>query len=195
MNFMDKFDSMYAAKLENRMPTFRSVLREAMILNATRVFETGCIRQEDNWAGDGQSTIIWNDYVDYFQGKLTTADSSEDAIEFAKAKCAAERSKLSTFLCEDSIVALHNHTEMIDLLYLDSADVDQAAPHQAALHCFFEFTAAMPKLHSKSIVFIDDSPMQNGWYIGGKAKYVAEFFQKISIKPFTFGYQVAYLMP
>jgi hypothetical protein len=59
----------------------------------------------------------------------------------------------------------------------------------------FEFCAARPQLHSGSIVFIDDSPATSEGEITGKGKYVAQYLAQIGIKPFTFGWQTAWLMP
>lgn len=189
-DFMYRFDVAYGPKLGVRAATFRSVLREAVSLQARNVVETGCIRKEDNWAGDGQSTIILNDYAKWHGGNFRSVDMDTNACELAR-RFAPEALVTSG----DSVEFLNLHKSPIDLLYLDSFDLDNSDPHPAALHCLFEFCAAMKNLHTGSIVFIDDSQIGNDFVIGGKGKYVAQYFKHLGVEPFTFGYQAAWLMP
>lgn len=193
MSFMEWFDTEAFPKLGIRAPTMRAVLREAQLMAAYRVFETGCVRQDGNWAGDGQSTKIWWEFVTQYGGKngaFTSCDISKE-----NCKKAEEIVLGLTCLCMDSVQALKRTTTPIDLLYLDSFDLDMSNPHPAALHALMELTAAMPRLHSGSIVFVDDCPMTPEFVIQGKGMYIAEYFKKLDITPFTFGYQAAWKLP
>jgi len=188
-DFLDVFDTKYAPHLAARAPTFRAVLREAIIRCAMNVVETGSVRKADNWEGDGQSTVILNDYMRYQHGRFSTIDIDQEATDLS-AKVAPE----THCYCQDSVVWLNNNKSAIDLLYLDSFDLDPSNAHPAALHCLFEFTAALPQLHPGSIVFIDDSPVSPDWQITGKGTYVAQYMKHLGIRPFTFGYQAAWIM-
>lgn len=192
MSFIDKFDSEFGPKLGIRMTTFRAVMREAEYRNVKYIFETGCIRVKDNWAGDGQSTFIFNEYVKcaHKERILTTVDIDQAATDLVRSLMPGVRT-----LTEDSVAAIAiQGCRPIDLLYLDSFDLDASNSHPAALHCLMEFTAAQKLLHPGSIVFVDDSPF-NGHTIHGKGHYVGEYFKKIGVQPFALGYQAAWLMP
>lgn len=193
--FIQTFDSFYAPRLRGRAATFRAVIREAQFRQVKHIVETGCLRQLDNYEGDGQSTLIWSEYVkETPNGSLVSYDIDEDAITNVAALIAP--SKIAyTALAGDSILSLHHHNRPIDLLYLDSMDVDMGAPHISAMHALMEFAAARPRLHSGSIVFVDDAPMEFDGRIVGKGLYVAEYFKKLNVMPFTIGYQSAWIMP
>lgn len=189
-DFMKFFDVEMLPKLAGRAPTFRAVLREALYQKVQSIVETGCTRKEDNWDGDGQSTLIWDAYKRFNGGNLKAIDNSEEATALARQLCPS-----ASILCADSVNALSKHIGAIDLLYLDSFDLDTKHEHPAALHCLMELTAAMPHLHPGSIVFVDDSPMADGWVVTGKGRFVAKYMEHLGISPFTWGYQIAWLMP
>lgn len=189
-DFIDFFDKEYGPKLGIRAATFRAVLREALHHKAMSIVETGCIRQADNWEGDGQSTIILSSYVAWNRGSFSSVDISQEAVDVAKVL-----SPNTPIYCQDSVSYLAGYKSVIDLLYLDSFDLDVKNEHPAALHCLFEFCAARPNLKPGSIVCVDDSLVAEGLVVTGKGRYVAEYMKHIGVNPFTWGYQVAWIMP
>lgn len=188
-DFTTRFDIAYGPKLAGRAATFRAVIREAIHQKARTIVETGCTRKECNWEGDGQSTIILSEFARWVNGTFHTVDLDQEATELAHKLCPG-----ANVTCGDSVEFLNKHKQEIDLLYLDSFDLDLSNPHPAAMHCMFEFCAARPKLHSGSIVFIDDSPMTD-MVVSGKGTYVAQYLKQLGVSPFTFGYQAAWIMP
>ena len=193
-DFVTRFDVEFAPKLGMRAPTFRAVIREFLTHKGVSIVETGCTRQKDNWLGDGQSTRIWSALTKWQNiGSFRSVDNDEEACRVAS-EC-LETSAYSSIMCLDSIQFLRSNQSYIDLLYLDSYDVDMENPHDAAMHCMFELTTAMPKLHKNSIVFVDDSPVGPDFKVNGKGLYVAEYMKKLGLMPFTMAYQVAWLMP
>lgn len=188
-DYVSLFDIEYLPKLGVRAPTFRAVMREAVHNNVRFIQETGCIRKIDNWAGDGQSTMLWNSYSLFHDAHAATVDIDEEAITLAMEHCP----QVACFV-RDSVAYLAEKGPLIDLLYLDSFDLDPKNPGPAAMHCLFEFCAARPRLHKGSIVFIDDTFMTTAG-IRGKGMYVYDWFNKIGIQPFTWGYQIAWIMP
>lgn len=189
-DFLKYFDEHFAHRLGQRAHTFRAVIREALNQDIRNIVETGSMRQDENWHGDGQSTRVWDKYSEAEMSEFVSIDISPIPKVLIKKWCVRTH-----FICADSIETLAKHTGGIDLLYLDSYDVDMTNPHRAALHCMFEFCAALPKLFKGAIVFIDDSPMNDSGQIGGKGMYVAQYLKQIGILPFTSGYQVAWLLP
>lgn len=190
MNFWEMFDGEWGPKLGLRMPTFRAVLREAEFRSVKVIVETGTVRKDQNWDGDGQSTVMLAEFAKQKGGSFATVDISREAIDLAKQLVPTAMTH-----CGDSVKYLSKLRCPIDLLYLDSFDVNMNDPHPAALHCMMELTAAHPYLHSGSIVFVDDSPMNSNMEVGGKGLYVAQYFRQLGLMPFTFGYQVAWVMP
>jgi len=190
MTFWEQFDNEWAPKLGMRMPTFRAVLREAQFRNVKSIVETGSVRQDQNWDGDGQSTVMLAEFAKERGGFMTTVDIAREATDLAR-----QLVPTAMVHCGDSVKYLSKIGRQIDLLYLDSYDVDMSTPHPAALHCLMELTAAQPFLHAGSIVFVDDSPMNSTMEVGGKGLYVAQYFRQLGIMPFTFGYQAAWIVP
>lgn len=195
-DFMDYFDKEFLPKLGIRAPTFRAVMREALARGVKHVVETGCSREKDNWAGDGQSTVIWGAFQRWTKGTTVSIDIDEEALRLA-----AELSTNVIFKAGDSVKVLSTpyftcEEAAIDLLYLDSFDVDMSNAGPAAMHCLFEFCSAKPRLRSGSIVFIDDSPIVGSEFkVGGKGAFVADYFKQLGVTPFTVGYQIAWIMP
>jgi hypothetical protein len=189
--FVDYFDVQFAPSLGIRAATFRAVLREVEHMKSFNVVETGCTRIKDNWA-DGQSTIIWSSFATLMKSKFTTIDINEEAVRLVIDTC--QLSDIAA-LCGDSVKVLRTLKDPIDILYLDSYDVDMDMPHKAALHSLKELVSAMPLLHSGSIVFVDDAPINKLMDIGGKGGYIAEYMKDIGATLFTFGYQAAWKLP
>lgn len=189
-DYMGRFDELYMSRLGIRGPTFRAVIREALARHHKTIVETGCIRKIDNWAGDGQSSVIWNDYCKWSQGTFKTMDIDQSACDVTR-----ELAPEAAVACNNSLIELARDRGAIDVLYLDSYDVDMGNQHPAALHCIMELLSARKRLQPGSIVFVDDSPVGQDFVVQGKGRYVAEYFREMGVAPFTFAYQVAWLVP
>jgi hypothetical protein len=114
--------------------------------------------------------------------------------------------------CSDSIAYLAQLVRAgdlsIDLLYLDSYDLDWADPHPAALHHLQELCAIMPLLASGTLIMVDDTARTQAmvtlkagsWVLhdfglSGKGVYVADYFSKIGCVPAIEGYQYGWIVP
>jgi hypothetical protein len=209
-SFLPIFDSEYADKLGLRGETMRQVFEilEAANKSAYTIVETGCARSVDNWRGDGQSTILFDRFVNHRDGSVLTVDINQEACGWLRGKVS---SKVSV-TCLDSVSFLRQLARYdqlnIDLLYLDSFDLDWQNPHPSALHHLHELCAIMPRLASGSLVVVDDSPRNVAMAqfkgkqkvvrdhgVAGKGGYVAEFFSKIGCTPVIEGYQHGWIMP
>lgn len=173
------------------------------------IVETGSARTEA--IGDGQSTLLFEKYLKLGPGgRLITVDLNPEATYFCNQRLDPSYSKAFT---GDSVSFLKNFGkyipsgfEKIDLLYLDSYDVDMNAPHDSALHHIYELVAAKPYLTSNTLVLIDDSPQNynmcmnlEGQYqllnpprAWGKGMYVAEYAEKIGAEILSKNYQLLY---
>lgn len=200
-----------APQLQHRARSFRMVFEYLENLNRpVCIVETGCVRdiREDAITIEGQSTILFDKFS---QSVLDTVVHSVDInasnVEICKS-LVSDRVQIHT---SDSIPFLRNKCADlikpftgIDLLYLDSYDVDMENPHDAALHCLKEFLAASHLVTPKTLILIDDSPATSiivegtlkkitPFTTSGKGKYVASYMESIGCKPIFKGYQIAWI--
>ena len=82
------------------------------------IVETGCA------AHGTRSTLLWDKFVNIFQGTVRSVDLNIEAVEFTNARL-SEKSKV---ICSDSLLYLPTLESEIDFLYLDSYDVNFLNP-------------------------------------------------------------------
>jgi hypothetical protein len=148
--FLARFDLEHSDLLGPRAKTFRKVFED--LKEDPLIVETGTLRTPGSWYGDGNSTVLFDEYCQALGGEVWSVDLSPTA------KVAAQPlvSSHTTLFTRDSVQFLETciHPDCkIDLLYLDSLDghLPDADSHQLA-----EFQAAQRLLSSGSIVLIDD---------------------------------------
>jgi len=184
----------YIEKTGKRKPTFEVMVKfldDVRKYREVTIVETGCCRQEDNFEGDGMSTMIFDSYVNEHGGHFYSVDISQENIDFAKSKCISSNTQN---ICSDSIPFLfgfNNKNTVIDLLYLDSYDFDMANPHPSSLHHIFELTAIMPSLRIGSLIVVDDNfnPGNPGETGVGKGGYIKQFMEHLGKPIAVAGYQ------
>lgn len=138
-----------------------------------RIIETGSVRDETNWSGDGCSTFLWECLCEMTGGYGVSIDSGLTAHQIVGRHCRRMSSRL-----EDSIEGLMNVvTESADLLYLDSWDY--AGDGMSELHHVGELAVAYPRLPKGCLIAVDDC---HGEYVG-KHALVKRFFELIQIRP------------
>jgi hypothetical protein len=94
----------------------------------------------------------------------------------------------------------------IDVLYLDSFDIDFTNPHPSAFHHVKELLAISPLIGSRTLVVVDDAPLESMFVtssdsitfmyrpvISGKGKYIADYAKAIGIMPVFSGYQAGWI--
>lgn len=145
----------YKTSMSFRYPTFKIALDLLIDLPQHRIVETGCVRLKDDW-GAGYSTMLFGEFCKLNGGSLITIDNTEHHMNICK-ELTKEYSLYIEYLLGDSLTEFHKIQHKIDLLYLDSFDLDLVGdrlPSQE--HNLKEFKTAEPLLHEKSIVLIDD---------------------------------------
>lgn len=201
LSFLPMYDRDYAPLLAQRAEGFRAIF-ERVEQHAERrgarnydplLVETGTVRTRDNWAGDGQSTRLFDAYVSHHHGRCLTVDIDPAAALLARELC-SRRTEATTgdsvrFLSELSARLGERH---IDLLYLDSFDLDPADARPSAFHHMKELTAVWRSLGPGTVIAVDDNPVLPDGTRIGKAMYVAQFFDDLGIAPFYDGYQLAW---
>jgi len=184
MSFLEKFNKEMSPKLARRANTSREIIQLLNEKKNVTIVETGTIRQENNWEWDGQSTLIWDAYVQYNGGRVFSVDIDPKAVELAQRSV----SKQTTVTCGDSIKFLRDFPDKneIDLLYLDTVD---AHLPEAGKHHLFEFIQVWSSLKKGCIIAIDDVLDANQ----GKHVLIAHFMSEMGYYPSVFGYQIAWV--
>jgi len=171
------FNTEFFFKSTDRFPTFRTALN-LLYQNTSNpiIVETGTVRQVDDY-GAGYSTYIFGKYLHKLgAGRLITIDISQDNMNISKEVTKEFEDKIN-YVVADSLQALTQIQEQVDLLYLDSLDTPfepgaNASPAQE--HALKEFKIIEPKLHDKSIVLLDDNGLENG----GKTALVKQYLKE-----------------
>ena len=150
-----------------RFPAFR-VLDDGLrsLKRPVSIVETGGLRTLDNVTGDGNSTYLWHEIVTDVGGNVTSIDIDPQCA----AHCLQEFGYTVTAVTMDSLEALANIDTAIDLLYLDSLDVDFHNDRAAAFHTFQECLLAYRKVNPGGFIAVDDNKGA-----AGKGRLVAEF--------------------
>jgi tetratricopeptide (TPR) repeat protein len=148
------------------------------------IIETGCIEgaAPDNWRGNGCSTILFDKYAETHPGCVVhSAEIIEAKIEAAKKLC-----PLTTFHLGDSVESLRklaHELNGVDLLFLDATHLDWRNETPSGVHHFNELMAAMPLVHERTLVAVDDSISVIDDYpvtkIAGKGCTVAQYALEI----------------
>ena len=209
-NFQSYFDTFAYPKLAHRAESFKYAFKHLSSLDRPAcIVETGCVRNAETWDGEGQSTLLFDNFSKYNPGTIVhSVDISSHSTDLCKS-LVSDRVQVHTM---DSVLFLKKLCpvllapgQTVDLLYLDSYDVDLEDPHPSALHHMNELLAASPIITSSTLILVDDSPtvasyfMDGGFIrfasaqrISGKGKYIASYMNSIGNVPVIQSYQAAW---
>lgn len=126
--------------------------------NYYTIVETGCS------AHGTQSTLIWDNFVNHFDGKVISVDLNQGSVDKTN-KLTSNKTKV---VHSDSLKFLPSLTEKIDFLYLDSYDVVWTNPLPSAEHHLKEFNCVKHLFHTGTVILIDDTPCCPEWFDNGK---------------------------
>lgn len=190
MTFLDDFDRFYAHKLSHRQQSFRllfSLMEEkAARGESLNIIETGCLRIANNWEGDGQSSYLFSKFVEKYPScKLDIYDISPESISVCEKQIVPHGN--IRLHCQDSVRGLWDYLDKVDVMYLDSFDVNFDHAHPSAFHHIKELCALMKNVTHGTLVMVDDN--MNGV---GKGQYVHEFMDNIGAETLFDGYQILF---
>lgn len=189
-SFLPVFDARYGPRLKHRAATFRAAfeyLEGAGPRDDYRIVETGCLREPGNWSGDGQSTALFDAFVSHHGGRVQSVDLDPIAVAAARSVVGPR----TAVCCADSLEFLWAlDASRIDLLYLDSFDVDWSNPHPSSLHQLNELCAVLPRLLPGALIVVDDDCGGRG-----KGRYIRGFMESVGVRPFLDSYQVGWVLP
>jgi hypothetical protein len=194
-SFRELFSEFFQPRLAERAKTFSSLFERLLeaIPAGGFIVETGTLRIPGNWDGDGQSTFMFDEFARTNKATVLSIDIEALSADSARAACSSR----TTLALNDSVTVLLQlqrlgMTKPIDLLYLDSFDVNEQNPLPSAIHHMKELTAAWPQLRPGSIVCIDDYAIGNQ---GGKGMIVDEFLRNAGAEVLFEAYQKAWILP
>jgi len=201
-NFWEYFNTEAGPRLAHRETTFRAIFQHLDTLpGRLNIVETGCARVAGNWAGDGQSTVLFDRYV--CARDQDSACISVDLSAQSVAQCQSLVSERVRLVQDDSVhflsqlaARMQQDREKVDLLYLDSYDLDMVYWMPSAMHHLKELAAMMRCIDQHTLVVVDDCPWNANttsadaqsaqWFgspsIGGKGRLIAEFAQACGAK-------------
>jgi predicted O-methyltransferase YrrM len=130
------------------------------------------------------SSRLFDLYVRNFSGKFYSVDINtypSKRLRFAK-------SKRSQFFVMDSVEFLLNFEELtgkkfVDLVYLDSWDVDWSNPLPSARHGEKELSALIPYLRPGTILVVDDTPKTMSWIPSSNQSVAIDFMNQFGVLP------------
>ena len=186
--FNDQFSRFFEPRLQARADGFATIFRSLPEPpHKLLLIETGCMRIPGNWAGDGQSTFMFDALAKARDGFLFSIDVTMESIDTARTAC----SSATHLLLGDSVATLHALSGLLnrraDLLYLDSYDLDPRDPMPSAIHHAMELIAAQPLIGPNTIVCVDDYGV--GVKPGGKGLVLDQYFSRIRARVLYSGYQ------
>ena len=179
------------------------------------IVETGCLRKQGNFIGDGQSTLLFDKYT-LSRGngsKVYTVDINPEAIKI----CKEVVSKNVECFIGDSVNYLSNLSKKfkinktkVSFFFLDSFDVNWKYPNQSSAHHLKELTAIIDIINEETLIVIDDAPIMAPVqienhkyvpidkppapkpYVSGKAFLVHEYAVACGAKILFSNYQTAW---
>jgi hypothetical protein len=186
--FEEQFSRSFVPLLKARAEGFATIFRSLPgPPHKLLMIETGCMRIPGNWAGDGQSTFMFDALARERDGHVFSIDVTLESIDTARRAC----SSATHLLLGDSVATLHALGALIkrpaDLLYLDSYDLDPRNPMPSAIHHAMELIAAQPLVGPNTIVCVDDYSV--GATTGGKGLVLDQYFSRIRARVLYSGYQ------
>jgi hypothetical protein len=211
--FWDFFTEVAEPRLHKRASTFRHMFEYMDLFDRPVVIvETGCLRDTNGWVGDGMSTHQFDQYVQHRNDGsfCISVDLHPGAVQACQSIVSAR-----TFVHQaDSVKFLANlvrtlqaEGRWIDLLYLDSMDVDFQYWQASAAHHLKELSVCMPRIHKNTLVVVDDSPCHaslthkaDGSFdvglhelrVGGKGTLIAQVAEAQGAQALFLSYQVGW---
>ena len=177
------------SRLGNRQNGFQYIFDYLESLDhEPTIIETGTYREENNYEGDGCSTLLFDNYIGHRGGTLVSVDIDPNACELASAN-----TEFAEIILSDSVEYLGTLQGRCDLLYLDSYNITNWADDWApAAHHLKELFAAKNVIVPGTLIVVDDNLIQHKKRLG-KGRLIYELMDSLGIEPAIDGYQVGWI--
>lgn len=182
--------------LGKRQKGFERIFEYLISLDTTPIIvETGTYREENNYAGDGCSTLLFDSFVNCFSGYAYSIDIDPEACKLAQSSVKTRYGLTRTFILEgDSVERLSNLEGKCNLLYLDSYNItDWFNDWAPSAHHLKELFAAKNIIQEGTLIVVDDNILTPQGKRLGKGRLIYELMDALCIEPFFDDYQVAWI--
>ena len=157
------------------------------------IVETGTVREENNFEGDGCSTDLFDNYVGMQGGTLITVD-----IDPIACKTAERLTTHAEIIESDSVEFLSTLDGKVDLLYLDSFNIyNWLDDWKASAHHLKEIFAAKNVIKEGTLIIVDDNlyvpESEDTNKKLGKGRIIHELMKSIGIPTFVDGYHIGWI--
>ena len=161
-------------------------MNRGSLLETIRLLEerSATILETGSSAWGTNSSRLFDDYVARFGGELVTVDIRIQPLLHLR----RDLSPRSQIVCDDSVRFLRrwvrdNPSRRVDLVYLDSYDLDPGAPTPAAVHGLLELDAIRPALRDGSLLLVDDTPSSVDFFSEPERAQAARFAESTGLVP------------
>ena len=185
----DEYFSGIKPRLNKRSAGFQKIFDFLGGLHSPVIVETGTYREENNYEGDGCSTLLFDSFVDYHGGVVLSVDIDPEACDLAK-----ENTCFTEVIESDSVEFLGTLEGKVDLLYLDSYNIaDWNNDWAPAAHHLKELFAAKNCIKEGTMIVVDDNlKLPNGKRLG-KGRLIYELMESLGIDPCFDDYQIGWI--
>jgi hypothetical protein len=155
--------------------TFKKLFELIPIHKEPVIVETGIASAGTN------STYLFNEYIKKYGGRFWSVDINRDLVD----KHSGNMCPGTTLVHGDSVDFLRSFDKKINIAYLDSYDLDFYTPFPSGKHGLEEYRAIQSKLTNKSLLLIDDTPIEPYWLDTRGALYndMCIFYEKNKYLP------------
>ena len=176
-------------RLNKRRTSFETMFEFLSDIKHPTIIETGTYREENNYEGDGCSTLLFDKYIECHGGNLISIDNDPKACQLAR-KATTE----ALVLERDSVEGLGEMEGRADLLYLDSYNIEDWNNDWApAAHHLKELFAAKNIICPGTLIVVDDNIQTITGNLIGKGRLINEVMESLGIEPYIFGYQIGWI--
>jgi predicted O-methyltransferase YrrM len=182
-------------RLNKRSDGFQKIFEYLADKKNPIIVETGTYREEDNYEGDGCSTLLFDAFVDYHGGSVLSVDIDPEAC-----KLAIENTCFTEVIESDSVEYLGSLEGKVDLLYLDSYNLPDKnnltywhEDWESAAHCLKELFAAKNCIKDGTLIVVDDNAISPKGCRRGKGRLIYELMESLGIEPYFDSYQVGWI--
>ena len=123
------------------------------------IIETGASQSWD----DGMMGVIFAKIAKLTGGQMWVVDIDQNAIDNSKAAFDELGLDFINYHVGDSVEFLQNFEERVDLIHLDSWDLNLKDPFPSAFHGWREFEAIKDKLEPGAVIIVDDNYSEGTW--------------------------------
>lgn len=186
----DEYFNPIKTRLGARQATFEAIFKYLNDFDSPIIIETGTYREENNYTGDGCSTLLFDNYIDIRgEGTLISIDIDPKACALAE-----KNTKHAEVIESDSVEALDCMHGDCTLLYLDSYNItDWNNDWAPAAHHLKELFAAKDLLAPGTMIVVDDNIKAPDGRRHGKGRLVYELMESIGIDPWFDSYQIGWV--